>query len=136
MALHASITDLNLLLAMHSMLPVAQMTCSLFLKVYILYIANHRRTCENFVTVPMVRISASKRIGKVFTIRWVDSSFRGISAVKHSFLALAQHFPNASKNYARQSAEKARFQGLLSILALMADVFNDQKLVRNTTKLK
>jgi len=34
------------------MLPVAQMTCSLFLKVYILYIASHRRTCENLVTVP------------------------------------------------------------------------------------
>ena len=34
------------------MLPVAQIECSLFLKVYSLYIASHRRTCENLVTVP------------------------------------------------------------------------------------
>jgi len=107
------------------MLPLAQMSCSLFLKVFILYIASHRRTCENVVTVPMICISASKSIGKVFTIRWVASSFRAVLAVKHSFPALAQYFQNASKNETRQSAEKARFQGLLSKLALMADVFND-----------
>jgi len=77
------------------------------------------------LTVPMICISVSKRIGNVFTTRWVASSFREISAVKHSFPALAQHFQNASKNETRQSAEKARFQGLLSKLALMADVFND-----------
>ena len=33
-----------------------------------------------------------KRIGKVFTIRWVASSFRAVSTVWHSFPALAQHF--------------------------------------------
>jgi len=57
-------------------------------------------------------------------------------AVKHSFPALAQHFQNASKNVTRESAEKARFQGLLFKLALMADVFNVKKLVRSTTKPK
>jgi len=118
------------------MLPVAQMTCSLFLKVYILYIASHRRTCENLVAVPMICISDSKRIGKVFIIRWVASSFRAVSAVKHSFPALAQHFQNASRNETRQSAEKARFQGFLSKLALMANVSMIKKLVRNTTKPK
>ena len=66
-----------------------------------------------------------KKNRKVFTIPWMASSFRAVSAVKHSFLALAQHFQNASKIETRQSAEKARFQGLLSKLALMADVFND-----------
>jgi len=52
-------------------------------------------------------------------------TFRAVSAVKHSFPALAQHFQKASKNETGQSGEKARFQGLLSKLALMADVFND-----------
>jgi len=33
-----------------------------------------------------------KRIGKVFTIRWVASSFRAVSPVKHYFPALPQHF--------------------------------------------
>ena len=87
-----------------------------------------------------------KRIGKVFTVRWVASSFRAVSAVWHFFPALAQHFQNASKDETRQSTEKARFQGLLSKLcttsfvknlALMADVLNElKKLVRNTTKQK
>ena len=94
-----------------------------FLESLCSYIASHRRTRENLVAVPMICISASKRIGKVFTILWVASSFRAVSP--HSFAALAQHFQNASKNETRQSAEKARFQGLLSKLALMADVFND-----------
>jgi len=48
----------------------------------------------------------------------------GISS-KASFPALAQYFQNVSTNETRQSAEKPRFQGLLSKLALMADVFND-----------
>jgi len=38
-----------------------------------------------------------KRTGKVFTVLWVASSFRAVSAVCHSFPALAQHFQNASK---------------------------------------
>ena len=104
---------------------MAQITCSVFLKVYILYIASHRRTCENLLAVPMICISATKIIGKVFTIRWATSSFRAVSAVKHSFPALAERFQNASKSETRQSAEKARFQGLLSKLPLTAEVFND-----------
>ena len=77
-----------------------------------------------------------KRIGKVFTVRWVASSFRVVSAVCHSFPVLAQHFQNASKDETRQSTEKARFQGLLAKLcttsfvknlALMTDVLNELK---------
>ena len=95
-----------------------------FLESLYSYIASHRRTRENLVAVPMICISASKRIGKVLTIRWVASSFRAVSAVKHSFPALAERFQNASKSETRQSAEKARFQGLLSKLPLTAEVFN------------
>jgi len=47
------------------------------MKVYILYIASHRRTCENLLTVPMICISASKRIGKVFLFAgWLHLSER------------------------------------------------------------
>ena len=75
-----------------------------------------------------------KRIGKVFTIRWVASSFGAVSAVWHSFPASGQHFHKASNDETRQSTEKARFQGILSKfctinfvknLALMADVLNE-----------
>ena len=48
-----------------------------------------------------------KRIGKVFTVHWVASSFRVVSAVWHSFPALAQHVQNASKDETRQSTEKS-----------------------------
>ena len=75
-----------------------------------------------------------KRIGKVFTIRWVASSFRAVSAVWHSFPALAQHFDKASNDETRQSTEKVRFRGILSKfcsinfvknLALIANVLNE-----------
>ena len=55
-----------------------------------------------------------KRIRKVFTVRWVASSFRAVSAVWHSFPALVQHFHKASNDESRQSTEKARFQEVLS----------------------
>ena len=82
-----------------------------------------------------------KRIGKVFTVRWVASSFRAVSAVWHSFPSLAQHFQNASKDETRQSTEKARFQGLLSKLctnsfvknlAPISDVLNELKNLSET----
>ena len=75
-----------------------------------------------------------KIIGKVFTIRWVASSFRAVSAVWHSFPAMAQHFHKASNDETRQTTEKARFQRILSKfctinfvknLTLMADVLNE-----------
>ena len=50
-----------------------------------------------------------KRIGKAFTVRWVASSFRAVSAVWHSFQALAQHIHKASNDVTRQSTEKTRF---------------------------
>ena len=48
-----------------------------------------------------------KRIKKVFTVRLVASSFRAVSAVWHSFQALAQHFHKVSNHETRQSTEKA-----------------------------
>ena len=91
---------------------------------------------------------ALKRIGKVFTVRWVASSFRALSTVWHSFPALVQRFHKASNDETRQSTEKARFQGIISKfcttsfvinLALMADVLKELKNLskalqnRNTT---
>ena len=42
-----------------------------------------------------------KRIGKVFAIRWVPSSFRAVFAAWHSFPVLAQHFDKASNDEMR-----------------------------------
>uniref|UniRef100_A0A3B3CBF3 DUF4371 domain-containing protein n=1 Tax=Oryzias melastigma TaxID=30732 RepID=A0A3B3CBF3_ORYME len=52
-----------------------------------------------------------KRIGRVFSVRWVASSWRAVNAVWQSYSALAQHFQ--------------KFSGLL--LALMVDVLTGLK---------
>uniref|UniRef100_A0A3P9IIB3 DUF4371 domain-containing protein n=1 Tax=Oryzias latipes TaxID=8090 RepID=A0A3P9IIB3_ORYLA len=54
-----------------------------------------------------------KRIGRVFSIRWVASSWRAVNAVWQSYSALAQHFQKASEDNSR---ERAKFSGLLSKL--------------------
>jgi len=72
----------------------------------------------------------------VFTVRWVASSFRAVSAVWHSFPALAQHFQNASKDETRQSTEKGRFQALLSKLCTTSFVKNLALMVDVLTELK
>ncbi|QQP34639.1 Uncharacterized protein FKW44_022591 [Caligus rogercresseyi] len=72
-----------------------------------------------------------RRIGRVFNVRWVASSWRAVNAVWHSYGALAQHFRDASEDSTKDGRERAKFQGLLSKLcsinflknlALMADV--------------
>ncbi|KAK1885243.1 E3 SUMO-protein ligase KIAA1586 [Dissostichus eleginoides] len=79
---------------------------------------------------------ALRRIGKVFSLRWVASSWRAVSAVWQSYPALAQHFREASEDDTRDSRERAKFKGLLSklcsinflkSLALMADVLTELK---------
>ena len=77
-----------------------------------------------------------RRIGRVFSVRWVASSYRAVTAVWHSYPALAQHFREASEDETRDSRERAKFKGLLSklcsvnflkSLALMADVLTELK---------
>ncbi|KAJ4944223.1 hypothetical protein JOQ06_012768 [Pogonophryne albipinna] len=79
---------------------------------------------------------ALRRIGKVFSVRWVASSWRAVSAVWQSYPALAQHFRETSEDDTRDSRERAKFKGLLSklcsinflkSLALMADVLTELK---------
>ena len=51
-----------------------------------------------------------KRIGKVFTIRWVALSLRAVSAVWHSFPALAQHFDKASNDKTSKAQKRPDFE--------------------------
>uniref|UniRef100_A0A3B3BXM0 DUF4371 domain-containing protein n=1 Tax=Oryzias melastigma TaxID=30732 RepID=A0A3B3BXM0_ORYME len=62
-----------------------------------------------------------KRIGRVFSVRWVASSWRAVNAVWQSYSALAQHFQKASEDTSR---ERANF---LKSLALMVDVLTELK---------
>ena len=51
-----------------------------------------------------------KRICKVFTIRWVASSFRALSAVWHSFPALAQHFDKTQMKKRGKALKRPDFE--------------------------
>lgn len=77
-----------------------------------------------------------KKIGRVFNIRWVASSFRAVSAVWDSFPALAEHFREASEDDTRATIERSKYNGLLSklcsinfvkSLAIMVDVLTELK---------
>lgn len=89
-----------------------------------------------------------KKIGKVFTVRWVASSYRTVLAVWQSFPALAKHFDDCSLDDRRTSKERAKFLGLhkkltsinfLKNLALMSDVLgelNDLSLILQNRSTK
>uniref|UniRef100_A0A3B3QYV9 DUF4371 domain-containing protein n=1 Tax=Paramormyrops kingsleyae TaxID=1676925 RepID=A0A3B3QYV9_9TELE len=59
-----------------------------------------------------------RRIGRVFTVRWVASSRRAVDAIWHSYAALAQHFRGASEDRLLFKLCSINF---LKSLALMAD---------------
>lgn len=74
------------------------------------------------------------KIGKIFTIRWVASSFRTIKAVLKDFPVLARHFATASEDATCSGAERSKYTGLLkhltstgflSDLAVMKDVLRE-----------
>jgi hypothetical protein len=54
-----------------------------------------------------------RKIGRLFDIRWIASSYRTVSAVWDNYQALCTHFREASCDMGRQSKERAMFLGLL-----------------------
>lgn len=75
-----------------------------------------------------------RKIGKVFTIRWVASSYTTVSAVWKLFDSLAAHFQRASSDQNRSSADQHKFRSLYNHLvsvdfvmamAVMLDVLRE-----------
>ncbi|XP_062376891.1 E3 SUMO-protein ligase KIAA1586-like [Sardina pilchardus] len=65
------------------------------------------------------------KIGQIFTIRWVSSSFRTVKAVWNNYPALARHFKVASEDPSRNDTERKKFLGLhkqLSSAGFVADL--------------
>ncbi|XP_063730111.1 E3 SUMO-protein ligase KIAA1586-like [Eleginops maclovinus] len=65
------------------------------------------------------------KIGQIFTIRWVSSSFRTVKAVWNNYPALARHFKIASEDPSRNDTERKKFLGLhkqLSNAGFVADL--------------
>ena len=57
-----------------------------------------------------------QKIGQIFTIRWVASSFRTVKAVWKDFPALALHFKTSSEDTSRTDVERQKYKGLLKRL--------------------
>ncbi|KAF3833306.1 hypothetical protein F7725_026971 [Dissostichus mawsoni] len=74
------------------------------------------------------------KIGQIFTIRWVASSFKTVKAVWKDFPTLALHFKTSSENASRD-LERQKYKGLLKhltnsgfvekILAVMKDILGE-----------
>ncbi|XP_076829454.1 E3 SUMO-protein ligase KIAA1586-like, partial [Brachyhypopomus gauderio] len=74
------------------------------------------------------------KIGQVFTVRWVASSFNAVRAVWRSYPALAKHFTTESENKCHSDSVRKKYTGLLkhltragflSDLACMKDVLRE-----------
>ena len=92
-------------------------------KLYCVYSASPKNqkelaSCASELDVQLLRI------GKVLDTRWVASSVRTVKAVWESYLALYQHFKNASADNQRDSRERATYSGLAEKLSSEAFVNN------------
>lgn len=74
------------------------------------------------------------RIGQIFNIRWVASSFNTVKAVWNNYPALARHFKIASEDASRNDTERKKFlalykhltnSGFLLDLACMKDILRE-----------
>ncbi|KAL4123382.1 hypothetical protein QTP88_015578 [Uroleucon formosanum] len=63
-------------------------------------------------------------IGKIFTIRWVASSFKTVHAVWNNYVALHKHFQESSIDNERDGKERSKYLGLNNMLTSKDFVFN------------
>uniref|UniRef100_A0A3B3C8Y0 DUF4371 domain-containing protein n=1 Tax=Oryzias melastigma TaxID=30732 RepID=A0A3B3C8Y0_ORYME len=68
-----------------------------------------------------------KRIGRVFSVRWVASSWRAVNAVWQSYSALAQHFQKASEDTSRERANLALMVDVLTELKKLSEILQNRK---------
>ena len=60
-----------------------------------------------------------KKIGNIFGIRWVASSYRTMNAVWSNYQALYRHFQKVLHSSDTKSAEKSTYQGLVTKLTII-----------------
>lgn len=64
------------------------------------------------------------KIGKIFTIRWVESSFRTVRAVWNNIAILHKHFIDASLDNTRDTKERSKYLGLNKMLTSNEFILN------------
>jgi hypothetical protein len=65
-----------------------------------------------------------QKIGKIFTVRWVASSYRAVQAVHRNYRALHAHFVSAASDSTRDHTQRQMFRGLADSLASEGFVLN------------
>ena len=58
-----------------------------------------------------------KKVGKIFTIRWVASSFRAVKALQNDYPALYAHFKKLSEDPSVKDIERQKYKGLSKTLS-------------------
>lgn len=92
-------------------------------KLYAIY----HQSPKNMYELRMCATSLEQKllhIGKIFTIRWVASSEKTLKAVWNNYVALYNHFTNASNDTKRESKERSKYTGLRRILTAVEFVIN------------
>lgn len=101
----------------------------LFEKIYSVYSTSAKHQRE------IVKISSDlddefKKVGRIFTIRWVASSYRAVNALWKSYAVLYQHFLHLSENKMIKANERAMYKGLIKKMTTQEFV-EDLALVRD-----
>ncbi len=83
-----------------------------FDKLYTLYSRSPKNKHEIDSCAAELGLQLNK-IGRIFNVRWVASSFRTVAAVWKDYPALCKHFQNAAADTNRSTQDRASFQGML-----------------------
>ena len=70
-----------------------------------------------------------KKIGRVFSVRWIASSYRAVKTLWNNHQALYIHFNRASENLAFKKLDRQQFKGL-------ADKLSTQNFIEGLSLLK
>ena len=89
---------------------------SFFKKIYSIYSTSPKR-CRELHEIAEDLEMQVKKIGKIFSIRWVASSYRTVNAVWSNYPALHRHFQEVSTSPDTKSAERYTYKGLANKLA-------------------
>ncbi|XP_006110332.2 E3 SUMO-protein ligase KIAA1586-like [Pelodiscus sinensis] len=77
-----------------------------------------------------------KKIGRVFSVQWVASTWKAVNAVWQTYPTLAKYFEEASRDQSRDGREREKFQGLHSKLCSVQFVKNLSLMLDVLTELK
>ena len=72
-----------------------------------------RQLCEISIDLDL----QLKKIGKIFTVRWIASSYRAVKALWNDYPALYVHFKKLSEDMSIKPTERATYQGIVKKLS-------------------